>query len=88
MAPASSRGVLIPTRTSVFCDTSLGSDRNRSSPALHHQEDDGQNEPENKKELGIEEYYDCTVDIRECFQPAPPRPFHIANQNHLNDNSD
>ena len=32
------------------------------------------------KELGTEEYYNCTVVIRECFQPPPP--FAVANQSH------
>ena len=80
--PASSRGVSIPTPTSVLYYTS-SSQRNRS-PDVCHEEEGGRNEPEPEKELGTEEYYDCTVDIRECFQPRPP-PFVVANQSHLND---
>jgi hypothetical protein len=68
----------------VLCHTS-GSARNRS-PDAHYKEEGG-NEPE-EKELDTEKYYDCTVEMRECFQPPPS--FVVANQSqsHLNDDSD
>ncbi len=70
----SSRGLLIPTPTTVLCPT-LGSASN-CSPDVNYKEEGG-NEPE-EKELGTEEYYDCTVEMRECFQPLPS--FVVANQ--------
>jgi hypothetical protein len=57
--PARSRGVLMPTPTSVLCDTS-GSARN-GSPDDHFKEE-GRNETE-EKGLGTKEYCNCTVDI-------------------------
>ena len=57
--PARSRGVLMPTLTSVLCDTS-GSARN-GSPDDHFKEE-GRNETE-EKGLGTKEYCNCTVDI-------------------------
>ena len=82
--PTSSRGLLIPTPTSVLCLTS-GSARNRSPDA--HYEEDGGNEPE-ANELGTEEYYDRTVEMRECFEPPPSFVVAYQSQSHLNDDSD
>jgi hypothetical protein len=73
----------MPSPTSVLCDT-LGSARNHS-PDDHFKEE-GRNETE-ERELGTEAYFNCTVDIHECFQPLPP-PSVVANQSHLNDDSD
>ena len=67
--PASSRG--LPTPTSASGPTDEGSP-----------EENGKDED---KEAGLDNYYDSTVDIRECFQPPPP-PFIFPT--HLNDDSD
>ena len=66
--PASSRG--LPTPTSASGPTDEGSP-----------EENGKDED---KEAGLDNYYDCTIDIRECFQPPPPFIF----PTHLNDDSD
>jgi hypothetical protein len=39
---------------------------------------------EDKEAAGLDNYYNCTVDIRERFQPPPPFIF----PTHLNDDSD
>jgi hypothetical protein len=66
--PSSSSG--LPTPTSASGPTDEGSP-----------EENGKDED---KEAGLDNYYDCTVDIRECFQPPPTYIF----RTHLNDESD
>ena len=78
--PASSRGVVMPTPISVSCAAGTSEKTGKDSPGDY--EDDGK-EPD-EKELGPDDYYECTVDIRQRSQPPPTFVFAA----HLNDNEE